>query len=125
MISAEHYYFAVSAVLALACLAGIFLAGKHIPEKRLRTLMIVALVFMILSTGILSLCQKVFRYLDLAAAGDAVGATQGAFAKVDQFRFLFPFGNLFELAAIGIFLFVAKQVISLRAGDRSEGGSKT
>ncbi len=124
MLTAKNIYIAVNVVLGVACLVSIFLAPKFVPDKKLRVMLIVALVAMILAGSSLTVCQKFFRLYALAHVGDLVGATQGAFERLDKLRILSPIGSLLELTAVGLLTFVGRGLISLRVGEQSEGGSE-
>ena len=125
MIQAENFYIGVSATLGLVCLVSIFLAGKYVPDKGAKNLLIVSLILFAVSGAALAFCQQILRLSSVAYMGDLVGATDGkAFEQVGMFGSVAATANMVEIAAVALCVIVAKKMISLRASAQSEGGSE-
>ncbi len=125
MIQADHFYVGVSVALGLLCLVSIFLAGKYVPDKGTKNLLIVSLVLFAISGTTLAFCQHILRMSSVAYIGDLVGATDGrAFEQVSMFGSIAAAANIVEVLAVALCVLVVKKMISLRAGAQSEMGAE-
>ena len=124
MIQAEHFYIAISAALGLVCLVSIFLAGKYIPDKGAKNLLIAALALFAVSAGTLAYCQRILRKSTIAYIADLYKVTEGAFEQVGMFASIAAFADMAEAAAVVLCVLAVKKLISLRTGGQSEGGAE-
>lgn len=119
MISGELTYNSVNVILVVTCLVSIALAFKLIPDKRSRTLFIVACILIVLAGIVLPFTLSVYRMGPMAHLSDAVGKSEGMRAKVDYFKDLALLGYVFEVVAIGLFVGMAKRLITLQKAEQS------
>jgi hypothetical protein len=124
MISSHVMYNGVNVVLAVACLISLFLVSKFVPDKRTRTLLIVALILMFLSAPALIMGLRIFKITPAAVLGDGLGMTDGASDMTKNFRYVGLLGSLCELIAIVLFAAAAKRLFSPRAEEPAEEPSE-
>jgi hypothetical protein len=95
----------------------IILSFKHLEDKRIRRLFITALILLVLSAGILSVCLKIYKLGALAYIGQITGVAEGAYDTVKVFRYFALIGVFFELLCVALLAMVSKMVISPRTTE--------
>ena len=91
-------------------------------RQRSKKVFITALILLILSTGILSFCLKIYKMGALAYIGQTVGGMEGVYDKVKNFRFYGLVGTIFELISVVLLTAVSAKMISFRSKEQAGEG---
>ena len=119
MISGSNVFYAVNAILAVVSIVLIILASKSMQDKGAKKIYIPALVLLILSAVILSVCLGIYKMGAMAYVGQVAGVAEGAYDQVKKFRFYGLVGTILELLSVVLLTVVSAKLISSQPKEQT------